>query len=578
MSKVKSLSTKLIILLIAAVLVPLSLYGALSIGTSRHYNFKVITEGNSNVARRAAAEIDLYVTNSIAILNALSQNIGRFNIPAHEQELILSNYVLNFPELRQIAITDREGGEIISTDGKSLENRSRDVAYQTAIKGEIYKSEVFISTNMAPSMTIAMPVKRLNTMEGVAIADISLIAMWRLVDSIKIGKSGYAFVVSGDGRLIAHGLGDGKVRVLSHENMKSLGIVNGVLQGRHSTGLSKNIEGTEVIGVAAPVPSLGWGIVIEEPLTEAYAPVRRMTILLALLIILFVAAASATGYAGNRRYILQPIRTLISATRRIAGGNFDEKVPIATGDELQEVGNAFNNMMYQLKILQEDIRRNERIAFMNKIAASLVHDLRHPIKNIESSSKLIMDNYDKEEHRNTFRRVVTREFSNINRFLEDLLELARPVHLNPIALNICSEIRGILEMFREETGKKGIEIATVFPDDSVGASADKFSIERVFKNIIRNAIDAMPAGGTLKISVSSTHDATAIEFRDTGCGIPQDKLENLFTEFTTTKRSGLGLGLAMSKRIIDAHNGTITVESEIGKGTAFTIRLPAAPL
>ncbi|HKZ72107.1 MAG TPA: cache domain-containing protein, partial [Nitrospirota bacterium] len=298
MFKVKSLSTKLIILLITAVLVPLSLYGTLSIGTSRHYNFKIITEGNSNVAKRAAAEINLYVTNSIAILNALSQNIGRFNIPAHEQELILSNYVLNFPEIQEICITDSAGKKIISADGRSPDSRCDDIAYHAAIRGEIYKSEVFISTNMAPSMTIAMPIKRLNTVEGAAIADISLIAMWRLVDSIKIGESGYAFVISGDGQLIAHGLGDGKVRVLSHENMKSLEIVKGVLQGRHSTGLYKNIEGTEVIGVAAPIPSLGWGIVIEEPLTEAYAPVRRMTILLALLIILFVAAASATGYAG----------------------------------------------------------------------------------------------------------------------------------------------------------------------------------------------------------------------------------------------------------------------------------------
>lgn len=577
MFKVNSLSAKLIILLITAVLVPLSLYGVLSIGASRHYNFKVITEGNSNVARRAAEEIDLYVTNSIAILNALSQNIGRFNIPSHEQELILSNYILNFPELQQIVITDREGGESISADGKSLENRSHDVAYQTAIKGEIYKSEVFLSKNMTPSMTIALPLKRLNAIEGVAIADISLIAMWRLVDNIKIGESGYAFVVSGDGRLIAHGLGDGKVRVLSHENMKSLEIVKGVLQGRYSTGLYKNIEETEVIGVAAPIPSLGWGIVIEEPLKEAYASVRRMTILLTLLITLCVVAASVVGYAGGKRYILKPIRTLISATRRIAGGNLDEKVSIPTGDELQEVGDAFNTMMDQLKILQEDIRRNERIAFMNRIAASLVHDLRHPIKNIESSSKLIMDNYDKEEHRNTFQRIVTREFSNINRFLEDLLDLARPVHLNPISLNICSEIRGILEMFREEAGEKGIAIATVFPEAPARACADKFSVERVFKNIIRNAMDAMPSGGTLAISVVAAPDVTAIEFRDTGRGIPQDKLRNLFTEFMTTKRSGLGLGLAMSRRIMDAHHGTITVESEIGKGTAFTIRLPAVP-
>ncbi len=573
----KSLSAKLIILLITAVLVPLSLYGVLSIGTSRHYNFKVIAEGNSNVAKRAAEEIDLYVTNSIAILNALSQNIGRFNIPAHEQELILSNYVLNFPEIQEICITDSEGKKIISADGRSPDSRCDDIAYHAAIRGEIYKSEVFISKNMTPSMTIAMPIKRLNAVEGVAIADISLIAMWRLVDSIKIGESGYAFVISGDGRLIAHGLGVGKVRVLSNENMKSLGIVKGVLEGRHSTGLYKNIDGTEVIGVAAPIPSPGWGIVIEEPLKEAYAPVRRMTILLTLLIILCVAAASAVGYAGGRRYILQPIRTLISATRRIAGGNLDEKVSMATGDELQEVGNSFNNMMDQLKILQEDIRRNERIAFMNRIAASLVHDLRHPIKNIESSSKLIMDNYDKEEHRNTFQRIVTREFSNINRFLEDLLDLARPVHLNPISLDICSEIRGILEMFREEAGKKGIAIATVFPEAPARACADKFSIERVFKNIIRNAMDAMPSGGSLTISVAAASDVTAIEFRDTGRGIPQDKLANLFTEFMTTKRSGLGLGLAMSRRIMDAHHGTIIVESEIGKGTAFTIRLPAAP-
>src|SRR3990172_9840980 len=134
MFKMKSLSIKLIILLITAVLVPLSLYGILSIGTSRHYNFKVITEGNSNVGKRAAEEIALYVTNSIAILNALSQNIGRFNITSHDQELILSNYVLNFPELRQITITDREGKKIISTDNESPDSRFGDIAYQTAIK------------------------------------------------------------------------------------------------------------------------------------------------------------------------------------------------------------------------------------------------------------------------------------------------------------------------------------------------------------------------------------------------------------------------------------------------------------
>src|SRR3989304_341719 len=105
----KSISTRLIFLLIIAILIPLGLYGILSIWTSRHFNFKSVTNGNMNVAKRAAEEIDLYVSNSIAILNALAQNLGRFNIPGHEQELMLSNYKLNFSGIEKILTTNEAG-------------------------------------------------------------------------------------------------------------------------------------------------------------------------------------------------------------------------------------------------------------------------------------------------------------------------------------------------------------------------------------------------------------------------------------------------------------------------------------
>ena len=571
----KSISTKLTFLLIIAILIPITSYGILSIWTSRHFNFKSVTDGNMNVAKRAAEEIDLYVSNSLAILNALAQTLGRFNIPGHEQELILSNYVLNFPEFHQIYITDKEGKQIISTDNSTLTDRSQDVTYQTAIKGEIYKSDVFISRNLTPSMTIAVPLKKLNEIKGVAIAEINLVAMWNLVDKIKIGEGGYAFVVSGNGRLIAHGLGDGKARVLSNENVRSLGIVGGVTGGKDTVDIYKNIEGRDVIGVGVPIPSLGWGIVIEEPLTEAYASTRRMTIFLVILIMTFVIVASIAGYRGGRRYIIQPIQVLIRATRRIAEGDLDEIVTISSGDEFQEVGNAFNNMTAQLKILQEEIRRNERIAFMSKIAAGLVHDLRHPVKNIENSSRLIMKMYDKEDHRKAFNNIVTRELTNINRFLDDLLNLSRPLQLTPIPLDVRSEISTITEMFSEETAKKGINVEKIFSEDAIKLKADKFAMERVFKNIMRNAIDAMADGGTIRVSIESSADHVDIEFRDTGSGIPPERLENLFTEFTTTKGTGLGLGLAIAKRIAHAHNGTITIESEVGKGTAVKLRLPS---
>lgn len=573
--RVKSISTKLVFLLVIAVLAPLFFYGLLSILTSRHYNFKAVTDGNINTAKRAAGEIDLYVTNSITILNALAQNLGRFHIPKEEQKLIVRNYTLNFPQFQQISLTDRAGMETLSTHNNLPRNRSGDIAYQTAVKGAVYKSEVFISRNLAPSMIIALPMKRLNRVEGVAIAEINLIAMWNLVDSIKIGRSGYAYVVSQEGRLIAHGLGEGKVRVLSGENIKSSEIVRGVLKGEYPAGIYKNIEGKKVIGVAVPIPSSGWGIVIEEPVSEAYAPARQMTLLLTALIILFVGAAVILGSAGGRIYIIQPLQSLIGMTRKIAGGDLDAKVAISTGDEFQEVGDAFNTMAARLKILQEEIKRNERIAFMSKIAASLVHDLRHPVKNIENAGGLIMKMYDREEARRTFHNILTREFSNINRFFDDLLNLSRPLQLIPVSLNVCAELRNIIEMFKEEAEEKGIVIKTIFSGEAIEVKGDKFSMERVFKNIIRNAIDVMPGGGTLGISVRSSPDSVDIEFRDSGPGIPADKVANLFTEFTTTKGSGLGLGLAISKRIIDAHNGTITIESEIGKGTTVLIRLPA---
>ena len=185
-----------------------------------------------------------------------------------------------------------------------------------------------------------------------------------------------------------------------------------------------------------------------------------------------------------------------------------------------------------------------------------------------------MKMYDKEDHRKAFNNIVTRELTNINRFLDDLLNLSRPLQLTPIPLDVRSEISTITEMFSEETAKKGINVEKIFSEDAIKLKADKFAMERVFKNIMRNAIDALPDGGSIRVSIASSADYVDIEFRDTGSGIPPERLENLFTEFTTTKGTGLGLGLAISKKIINAHQGAIKIGSEVGKGTAVTIRLP----
>lgn len=618
----KKVSSKLILLLILSSLAPLLLFGIISIWSARSTAYKSISEGNLNVALRAAEQIDLYLTSSVRILNAIAQNINRTYLQNWQKETILRNYVNNFSEFGDIYITDKTGRVIVSSEldkNSPLNNplspfvmgeskgvvipllrgtkggRGLSEAFSTVSKGDIYKSEVSISDNLVPFMTIAVPIIRLNEFEGMIAGEINLKNMWRLVDSIRIGKSGFAFVVSKSGLLVAHGESSSKVRVIEEENIKNMEIVKSVLKGESAIFRYKDYRGIEMLGVSAPIKSLGWGIIVEQPVSEAYAPAVRLNYELTAMIILFLIVMAFIGYAGGRRYIIIPIANLIQATKQIAQGIFDKRVEINTNDEFSELGKSFNYMSEKLVELQEDIRRKEREATIGKIASGIVHDLRHPLKNIENNIRLIQREYSDEGYRQTFKKITEREFDNINKFFDDLLEIGNPKPLQFAPLNIDSLLNSVIDSISLEAKNSKVEILKNLSSigEELKVSADKFAIERVFKNIIINAIQAMPDGGTLTISTRIPFNPPlikgeitppfekggqggifAISFQDTGIGIPPDIIKTVFDGYKSTKRKGLGLGLAVSKKIIEQHKGTIEVESTPGKGTTFTIKLP----
>jgi signal transduction histidine kinase len=438
-------------------------------------------------------------------------------------------------------------------------------------------------------MTIAVPVVELGQVTGVLIGEVNLIAMWDLVDSIRIGQEGYAFVVSETGQLLAHGRGAQKPKVLQQADLSSLAIVQAVRQGRSDTVVySTGTEGeapVEMIGVSAPIAGLGWGLVIEQPTREAYAQARAMTVELASLIGLFLLLVVGVGSLGGRRYIVEPIQQLMQATRRVAAGNLTETVKILTHDEFQALGEAFNEMTGQLVDLQERIRRDERAVVFGKIAAGLAHDLRHPILNIENNSRLLLRRFD-EEARDRFVKIVARELAEVKRFLDDLRDLTRPTPLTMVALDLRHELAELVETFEEEAGRQGVKILCHIEGDGaapVPVWADKFAIGRVLKNLIRNALDAMAAGGTLALKVKpggqgggEGQDIVLVVVTDTGHGIPPERLAALFTDYFTTKRKGLGLGLAVTKKIVEELGGTISVSSVVGQGSTFTVLLKAA--
>jgi signal transduction histidine kinase len=279
----------------------------------------------------------------------------------------------------------------------------------------------------------------------------------------------------------------------------------------------------------------------------------------------------AVGFVFGRSFI-HPILTLKRGTQGIAAGQLDTRVDIRSRDEFAELGDAFNTMADRLVELQEDVKRQERQAMFGRIAAGLVHDLSHPIQNIGNSARLIARDDVDLESRETFRQTVDRELTTIRHFLDDLRNIAKPRPVERFALDVNALVGEIVESMRAEGDRHGIRIDGQYVPGPLVMRGDRFALGRVYRNLITNAIQATASGGTITVTTTRNADAAEVTVTDTGSGIPPERLAAIFDDFVTTKRRGLGLGLAICKRIVEQLDGTISVASEVGRGTAFTVR------
>jgi signal transduction histidine kinase len=179
------------------------------------------------------------------------------------------------------------------------------------------------------------------------------------------------------------------------------------------------------------------------------------------------------------------------------------------------------------------------------------------------------------ESRDMFRRTIERELATIKRFMDDLRNLVKPKPMERFALEINSSVDEIVEAMRAEGERNGVVVEGHYASEPLYIDGDRFALGRVYRNLITNAIQATQPGGRVTTTTARAGNQIEIAVTDTGTGIPPDRLGAIFEDFVTTKRRGLGLGLATSKRTVEQLDGTITVESEVGRGTTFTLRFPA---
>jgi signal transduction histidine kinase len=572
---IKHIAVRFALLVAVAALLPLIAYGAISLLSLQRGTRESVIAGNQNVATRAAEEIRRYVITNAELLKALAANLQDTGLTQRQQDQILKNYVLQFREFREITLFDEQGQMIASSRiGKPRVVIPKDA--QLTING-VAMSPIRVDEDMLPTSVFAIRLTHLNQPSGWLAGEFSLEEMWRMVDQIRIGDHGFAMVVAPGGELVAHGDPDKKTLVAQTRNMNGHQLFAAARARQDTTPVSQEYtdeDGHSQLGVAARIAQLGWTVIVEQPTREAYANAAILQRQLAIAISIAALGMITVGYLFGRSFI-NPILTLQRGTHDIAAGQLDARVSIRRDDELGDLGRAFNSMADRLVTLQEEVKRQERHAMFGRVAAGLVHDLSHPIQNIGNSTRLLLRDDLDLESRDQFRKTIERELQALKRFMEDLRHIVKPKPIERFAMEVNGSVAEIAESMRGEGERNGIAVETHYGPGPLVIEGDIFALGRVYRNLITNAIQATEPGGRVTITTGRAGDRVEIRVTDTGSGIPADRISAIFDDFVTTKRRGLGLGLAISKRIVEQLNGTIDVQSEVGRGTAFTLRFPA---
>jgi signal transduction histidine kinase len=350
----------------------------------------------------------------------------------------------------------------------------------------------------------------------------------------------------------------------------------------HDVTLPVTVEGTPQ----------AWGMIrLGVSLQGMHQEIARTRWQIAGFVVLGILVGSLASILLARR-IARPIQAIMQGVAAVGRGDFGSRIEVVSGDELGQLSKAFNEMSTQLarvRDLEERLRRADRLAALGTMAAGIAHDIRNPLTSILIFSQLMSLHHDDPDVREKFNRVVPRELERVQAVIEDMMELARPatMHREPVSINEL--LTQVLELYEGQASGQSIKIVREYDQDLPLCMADRKRLHRCFSNIVSNALQAMPSGGdlSLRTSLASTtllpnpghvdprpEPAVRVVISDTGQGIPADRLSRIFDPFFTTKEKGMGLGMAITHRIVEDHKGTIDVQSEEGLGTTFTVHLP----
>jgi len=293
------------------------------------------------------------------------------------------------------------------------------------------------------------------------------------------------------------------------------------------------------------------------------------------------------------RFVSRPVASLVRTMESVEAGKLDGRVEIRSGDELGRLGRSFNEMIRKLSEAQAELERlhhrqlvrADRLASLGEMAAGIAHEIKNPLAGIYGAAQVLSREFPEGDPKREILDEMTALSRRLDNTIRDLLNFARYTEPQFSKANLNEVIDKVLFLLQQVREGKRAKVVRDFDPAMPEIDIDPEQIKQVFLNLALNALQASPGGCTLTIRTRAEAPAEAPDFlprhrfvmasvSDDGPGIPAERLPKIFQPFYTTKESGTGLGLSMTRKILDLHDGRITVLSEPGKGATFTVLLP----
>jgi signal transduction histidine kinase len=487
---------------------------------------------------------------------------------------------------------------------------SMDPGFLRARADHDYFSDVYFRSGSEPYVTFSRA-------EGgadacVTTAEVNLKFIGDVISQIRIGRSGYAYLVDPSGRLIAH---PDLELVLQLTDLSTLPQVSAAIAARSAgvetdSGLSgNNLEGQTVVAAYDVIDPPGWSVIVEQSQAEVFGPLYASLERTAVLLIGGLIVAVLAGLYVTRRMVA-PIQALRVGAARIGSGALDHRIDVRTHDELEVVADEFNRMSARLQesyasleariqertralaaTLEELAQRTHELEVVSQhkseFLAHMSHELRTPLHAIIGFSEMLLEHTHGEVNERQARSLnhVLTAGRHLLELINDVLDLSKVeagrMELEREQFVLSDVIEGCLTVMRESATRRKISLR-VDLDPAIGViDGDERRVKQVVFNLLSNALKFTPEGGHILVSARLIDGEVQVAIRDNGTGIPREDWTRIFEPFQQSRQrpgtinGGTGLGLALSRQFIELHGGRLWVESDVGSGSTFSFSLPA---